>query len=235
MLGGGRSPWGCLRRKKGTMKLHDGRRNKVNQRVLKVWHIASIVLLCSTLVQCSDDGAVPSDSSGYFPLREGSSWDLTRRFYATDWEGTPDTIHFRISGDTIINGLSYKKFLGGDTPVQFLRKQGSRYYVRDVWDGGGFSDEYLFLDEAAPANTTWLLSSYRQYKVVAVNTMKTINGVTYDQVIEMQVNSLDIDGKPYLTANIYYAKGIGEIYGSFPYGLSGAYADMEKSLLKYTP
>lgn len=238
MSGGGHSGRGCLMQKTATMELHE-KNSRPRPQILKVWCLVVTLLSCGFLTQCSDGDAIPLDSRGYFPLREGSSWQLLLRHYSGGpdgiiWDGGYDTVQYAISGDTIINGLTYKKlgWVGGGT-FQFLRKQGFRYYARDVWFDG-FSEEYLFLDEAAPVNTTWYLSSYLQYKVVAVNTMRTINGVTYNHVIEMQLSRPEGDGPPSLVANIYYAKGVGEIYGSFPAPLSATYADIEKILIKYT-
>jgi len=216
------------------MRVH-AKHGKYQQRIVNAFTLVAIVAICSVLVQCNDDDAINTGKNDYYPLREDSSWEMLSRMYSQAWDGSYDTVLFRIDGDTIINGLTYKKLFAGDLAVQLLRKDRGKYYARDVWDGRNFSEEFLFLDEDAFVNTTWFRSSSFRYKVIAVNSIHTVNGITYENVIEMEFSRLDYYGKPEVSSSIYYAKGIGEIYGSFQYPLSGVYADIEKSLIKYTP
>src|SRR5690349_10962202 len=100
MSGGGRSGGSCLMQKTGIMELHE-ENNRKKQRILKVWCFLAIVMSCGFLLQCNDDGAVPRDNNGYFPLREGSSWKLRQKYYSNSWDGGYDTIQYSINGDTI--------------------------------------------------------------------------------------------------------------------------------------
>jgi len=206
----------------------------MNNRIIGIFRLAFIAFASLTFYQCNDENT-STEKDSYFPLREGSSWQMARKMFSASWEGNYDTLILRVDGDTIINGLSYKRITADGTLMQLVRKENSKYYLREVWDKHSFSEEILFLDENAQVNSAWVHSSYRQYKVVAVNSVQTVNDVQYNNVIEMEINRLDGQGHADVTAKVYYAKGTGEIFGAFPYPLSGFYADIEKKLLKYSP
>ena len=124
-----------------------------------------------------------------------------------------------------------------------VRKQGGKYYGRNHEWYLGFTKEYLFLDEEASLHSTWRhykndSTFVTEYKVIAVNSTRTFNGVDYPNVIELEVNYYYLEGEEFVlhySTLHYYAKGVGEIYTFYPYPVSSTFADLNISLLKYNP
>jgi hypothetical protein len=196
------------------------------------------------MTQCNETEKVELNlGEDYLPLIENSKWEYLNEYFSTanaSFLGS-STIEHYIKGDTTIDGMHYKKVVDENgNLVKILRKDGSKYYGRNHELYGGFSKEYLFLDEAASLNSAWehIKIGYKtEYKIIGLNATHTIHGVDYNDVMELQVNYYYQEGEEfklnYSTLH-YYAKGIGEIYTYYPYP-SFMYSDMKISLLKYVP
>jgi hypothetical protein len=192
------------------------------------------------LAQCDESDYYKS--ADYLPLRDGTEWNYLRAYFSTGdssfvWA---DTITYVVKGDTMLNDLRYVKVVDGyNNLVKVMRKEGSKYYGMNHELYGGFSTEYLFLDDQAAENTSWMhhkpSNGDTEYKVIAVNATRTYNGITYKHVMEIEVNYYLSDGSLWLSSNHYYARGIGEIYAFYPYPSSLIYGDLNVSLLKHIP
>jgi hypothetical protein len=197
-----------------------------------------LAFVCS----CADESLDPIDDS-YFPLRENSEW-VYQRSLSLGNEDLPnllDTLVFRVHGDTVIGGKSYKRIMDQDGLVEkIVRKEGTRYYGRSHELYSGFSEEYMFLDSGKPEGSSWTYlkdgGRKTEYVIKARNMRHNIFGTQYDGVIEVEVNYY-LETSPgiytyWLTSQHYYANGSGEIYNHYPYPVSGFYADSHASLMQ---
>jgi hypothetical protein len=148
-----------------------------------------------------------------------------------------------IKGDTLIESLNYRKVIDKyGNLAKVIRKEGSKYYGRNHELYGGFSKEYLFLDDNAGLNSGWKhfkndSTTLTEYRVTAVNSTITLNGVDYHDVMKMEVSYYYKGDRDFVLSYStlhYYAKGIGEVYTSYPYP-SYMYGDLDIFLLKYIP
>ena len=212
---------------------------------MRAINLILIVLFSSLLIQCDESEKIKIAGEGdYFPLNENSEWKYLQEYFSTADDHaflSSETVSLFIKGDTSIEGIGYKKIVdkNGDI-LKVVRKEGSKYYGRNHELYTGFTNEYLFLDENASLNSSWThtkIAYKTEYKVIGVNSTRTFNGVTYHNVIELQVNYYNQQGEEfelsYSTLH-YYAKGIGEIYTHYPYPSSLTYCDLEISLLNFT-
>ena len=201
--------------------------------------VAIFILLAGLLAQCHEPNIANRD---YFPLDENTGWEYTYQYFATDDNATflwADTVKLTIKGDTLLDGITYKKVVDDlGTIKKALRKEGNKYYGRNHELYLGFTNEYLFLDEDASLNSTWTHDkgdgARTVYTVDAVNSSRTYNGITYTDVMELKVEYYSGDDFHYTTRH-YYARGVGEIYAFYPYPSSFTYSDLDISLLKYVP
>lgn len=190
-------------------------------------------------MQCHEPDIANRD---YFPLNENTDWDYLHQYFATDDNKTflwADTVKLTIKGDTVLDGITYKKVVDDLGAIdKALRKEGNKYYGRSHEVYQGFTNEYLFLDEDATLNTTWTNDkgngNRTVYTVEAVNASRTYNGVTYTNVMELKVEYYSGDAFHYTTRH-YYARGVGEIYAFYPYPSSFTYSDLDISLLNFAP
>jgi len=213
---------------------------------MKVISTILILLLGCLMVNCVEEEKIEIDGD-YFPLQEDSGWEYLREFFSTADDSAflwSDTLRTFIKGDTIFEGLSYKKVVDQyGNLIKVLRKQEGKYYGRNHELYLGFTTEYLFLDEGASLNSSWRhykndSTSVTEYKVTAVNSIRTFNNVEYHSVMELEVNYYYLEGEEFVlhySTLHYYAKGIGEIYTFYPYPASLTYSDLNISLLKYNP
>jgi len=200
---------------------------------------AFFILLVGLLAACHEPNVTNRD---YFPLNENTGWEYFYQYFATDDNGTllsADTIKLTIQGDTLLDGITYKKVMDDQGGIKkALRKEGSKYYGRNHEVYLGFTNEYLFLDEDATVNATWTHDkgngNRTVYTVEAVNSSRMYHGVTYTNVMELKVEYYSGDDLHY-TIPHYYARGVGEIYAFYPYPSSFTYTDLGISLLKYNP
>lgn len=216
----------------------------VNMKIMRIVRLMFIVFSGYLMTQCNETEKVELKlGEDYLPLIENSKWEYLNEYFSTADASLlgSGTLHHVIKGDTILDGIHYRKVVDENgNLVKVLRKDGSKYYGRNHELYGGFSKEYLFLDEAASLNGAWehIKIGYKTaYKVIGLNTSHTIQGVDYHDVMELQVNYYYQEGEEfklnYSTLH-YYAKGIGEIYTFYPYP-SNMYADVKISLMKYVP
>lgn len=193
------------------------------------------------LLNCSESENI-NMGGDYFPLTENSKWEnLWEHFYYSTHDlMATDTAEIVIKGDTILDGVVYKKIVyehGGIKEI--VRKQDGKYYSRSLMYGA-FMKEYLFLDERAKVNTIWRhfkndSTDLTEYRVSAVNSTWAYNSIEYKNVMEMEVNHYYLSGKEYLLSYStlhYYAKGIGEIFAYYPAGAL-TYSDLKISLIRY--
>jgi hypothetical protein len=152
-----------------------------------------------------------------------------------------DTLVFRVHGDTVVEGKSYRKIIDQNGIVdKIVRVEGTKYYGRSHELYSGFSDEYMFLDSGKPPHSSWTYlkagGGKTQYVIRARSTKHNISGIQYEGVIEVEVNYYS-ESSPglytyWLTSLHYYAEGLGEIYNHYPYPVSGFYADSNSILIK---
>lgn len=204
-----------------------------------------IILSSGLFIQCDESEKIEIGfEDDYFPLKENSEWKYLWEYFLSPDHHTlwiSDTVQNIIKGDTIFDGITYRKVVDGNgSIVKVIRKEGSKYYGRNHDQYLGFMKEYLFLDEEASLNSSWrhIKTEYEtEYNVIGLNSTHTFNGVTYHNVMELQVNyyqqgeALELH---YSTLH-YYAKGIGEIYSHYPIPSSLVYSDEHISLLKFIP
>ena len=180
----------------------------------------------------------------YFPLSETTKTVYKKEFTSTADETVwaTDTVTLSVSGDTLIDGISYKKFVNEYGLLEkVVRREADKYFGRNHELYGGFTKEYLFLDLSVPVNGTWEHIkdegfTKTEYVVKATNSSHVIDDVEYRNVIKVEVNYYDkyTDGVNFElrnTAKHYYADGIGEIYAYYPYPASGMFANLNISIL----
>jgi len=206
-----------------------------------------ITLLSFLWIQCDEaEKVAPDDDNGYFPMKENSQWRYRRElFTAGDHSSvmSSDTVENFIKGDTIIDDITYKMVVDQyGILVKVIRKEDGKYYGRNHELYGGFSNEYLFLDDNAVLNTLWRHykndnTTLTEYEVTAANSSRTFNDIEYHNVMELEVRYYYKQNDEYVlnyTTLHYYAKGIGEIYAYYPYP-SMTFGDLDISLLKFKP
>src|SRR5690349_2905245 len=153
---------------------------------------AFALLICTS---CEDNQIIPEEEN-YFPLESHSQWDYQRWWIWPQTEKTiMDTIQLRVSGDTLVDGLSYKIIAGEDGIIdKLIRRDNSKYYGRHHEFYGSFSKEYLFLDTSLPVGGSWThikddgYVTKTEYIIKAKDSGRNIGGKTYSDVIEVEVN-----------------------------------------------
>jgi len=214
---------------------------------MRAVNLTLITLLGILLIQCDETERIdPKTEEGYFPMKENSEWSYLRElFSAGDHTAvmSSDTTQNFIKGDTTIESLTYKMVVDQyGILVKVIRKEDGKYYGRNHELYGGFSKEYLFLDDNAALNTIWRHykndnATLTEYKVMALNSSRTFNNIKYHSVMEIEVNYYYKNNEEYVlnySTLHYYAKGIGEIYAYYPYP-SLTFGDLGISLLKFEP
>jgi hypothetical protein len=198
-----------------------------------------------SILSCESNSISPALPNEYFILSEGTELRYLKEGIATDDVGTiwfEDTVQFTVNGDTLIDNLSYKKMLNEYGFIEkVVRKSGKQYFGRNHELYGGFSREYMFLDESIPVNGSWEYLKQEghaktEYVVKNIHDAYTINGTQYKNVIELDANYYTDynDGQNlelHYSVKHFYAAGIGEIYAFYPYPVSGMYSDIRFSLL----
>ena len=205
-----------------------------------------LVMASLTFYSCHDHDIRPIVQNDYFPLDENTSVVYQQEFLSTGDETKTwwtDTTTLVVSGDTLIEGVVYKRIAnqyGSLTKV--VRQDGSKYYGRRHEAYGSFSKEYLFLDSSMPANSSWEhvkedMGTKTEYIVKAVKAKEIVNGIEYSDVIKLEVNYYNnyVDGVSWThlgTASHIYANGVGEIYAYYPSTVSNVFADLRISALR---
>lgn len=225
--------------------------NRIN---LKTALLISITSSLTFLSSCERNEPHPPSQEvvqDYFPLVENSEWEYVAESYSLD-KGEligSGTIALRVMGDSTISGKTYKIInsqnakgsTGFNPETKLVRKEGPAYFGihQDLYSEA--TEEYKFLDEELPENSSWeFLKSDAQkteYVIVAKNFSKTIKDIQYHNLIEVAVNYYNKQENEWVkTFSIQhvYAKGIGEIYAFYPYP-SLTFSDLHLSLLKRNP
>ena len=146
------------------------------------------------LYSCYDHEINVTEPPDYFPLSESSSADYVKEYLNTAeqtiWAKLQVTL--TVSGDTLIDGLSYKKIINEFGLLEKVaRREGNKYFGRNHELYGGFSNEYLFFDADVPANGTWEHiknegQTKTEYVVKEVQATHVVNGVEYKDVIKVE-------------------------------------------------
>ena len=135
--GGGRC-LRCLSIKTKTMKA--ARNSRIGFRVLGS-------ILVQILYSCYDHEINVTEPPDYFPLSESSSAD-----YVMEYLNTADqtiwatyTVTLTVSGDTLIDGLSYKKIINEFGLLEKVaRREGNKYFGRNQSYTAGFQRNICF-------------------------------------------------------------------------------------------
>jgi len=215
-------------------------------------YISLILFAALVLASCQKevDGTVGSGGGGgggggsmldYQPVSANSEWDYT--------SNTIGPSHMVSLGtDTTINGLRYYKFnttSGGATERGYISKVNGVYRTYGTFDPTGQVLEMIYLkDSAIGANWTNTItvsgfSNYHKYTVSRRDIQHTVNGRSYNTVIEVTYDfsiddllgtgTLRIGGGKY-----YYAKGVGLIEGYFGVDFFGVTTSDTTKLVSYT-
>jgi hypothetical protein len=190
--------------------------------------IGLVALLSSLWFGCEEHGITVKVPGDHFPLHDGFEKAYKEEMFNSDesmlWYS--DTLTLKVQADTLIEGVTYKKIMNQYGLLnKVARKEGTKYYGRNHELYGGFSNEYMFLDTSLPANSSWEHikdegRSKTEYVVMAVNSKQAINGVEYENVIQLDVNYYTkAEGETTWhfshMARHSYAAGIGEIYAYY--------------------
>lgn len=193
-----------------------------------------VIFLIAALGACdtSPNVAVPGD---YYPSKNTTNGYFLREQYnpTTKEVFFTDTVQIAYNKDVnykdrVYTELdSYSKFQVSDNQTtinqdvyKLVRKSGCQYFTPYSSD----SSEYVFLDTGKDAGASWTYysgfenESKAVYTIKEVNGTRTVNGVTYKNVVEVLVEMFfKTDTAPYTLSSSstnYYAKDIGPIYSS---------------------
>lgn len=184
-------------------------------------HFIVVVLVLIVLAGCSDEGTDPVTTINtnnphlYQPTSEGSTW-----VYDADYHV------LTIREDTTINGRTYARLENTmqDPDETLMMENGNYYHYNGISLDPSLG--YLYLKDNVPAGTSWEfeIQGYRhKVVIVATDTTRTVNGATFDHVIQthMMVSAETYPGHTdsWDYGNSYYARGVGLIEADFfPYG-----------------
>ncbi len=186
---------------------------------------------CTFSVVCNAGAPANND---YFPLTQNSWWSYD---YIANGIPAPDSLYKLSDVQSTVSPNTYRNFKYGLatnlTELTRYRKSGSDYYqyiLADTFSFYGFDvsqyGEILFLKENAPVNTTWESQEFTGqssgapikikyvFKIEAVNTTLTVNGVSYSNVIKVYWRTQVDTGTGYADDQLnesWFAKGIGLI------------------------
>lgn len=183
---------------------------------------------CTLLIACSKE--MSNDGTG-FPTCDYSPYTTGTSFSYIDVNKTQDTISYTltVSGDTSINGTSYK--IVGDDSVFFCSscKDGIYTQIASILTFQGYKADSLkltYLKENAPLGGSWsdtvtvsngnlTTKAVLQHTITQKGATKTVNGKNYLDVIAVKLDaSAIVLNNPVAIGTIstsYYAKGIGLI------------------------
>lgn len=174
----------------------------------------AILAFSITIVACSSKdsvtgGTTTGTDSNFFPLTTGNYWIYK----------TPDSSSTRVvKGTKSVNGKTYLEvFDYSDSSSSLDRKEGSKLYSLLPSDFIGTLKEVQLLDEKVGATWSYDLSVlgdlHFAYTTVETGLTRTTNGDQYTEVLHVHLKTTGTSfGFPVDSdADIYYAKGIGEI------------------------
>jgi hypothetical protein len=216
---------------------------------LKYPLLVSALMLTLTISSCDNDDASPVSAvidGEFFPLEEGKQWQYQYAYFTTDVDSTEVSSESKmvtISGEITIDDKVYKRFVDGDgNLVKVVRQEGTRFYGRKH-ELYGITHEYLFLDMSVPIGGSWSYikdggQSKTEYVVKEVHELHNINGSTFRDVLEIEVNYYELDENQTMsfkfTAKHFYTDGMGETYAFYPSPANGGLdVDLNISLVGY--
>lgn len=183
---------------------------------------------CTLLIACSKE--MSHDGTG-FPACDYAPYTNNSSFSYIDVNKTQDTISYtlKVSGDTTINGTTYK--IVGDDSVFFCSncKDGNYTQIASILTFQGYKADSLqltYLKETAPTGSSWsdtvtvsngqlTTKAILQHTITQKGVTKTVNGKNYLDVIAVKLDaSAIVLNNPVAIGTIstsYYAKGIGLI------------------------
>jgi hypothetical protein len=215
---------------------------------IQLFALLTLGFIASFLVSCSDESADPQTASSdeYFPLEQGFEWTYSQTLLNGDTDPLEmGQVNLQVDGDTVVEGKEYLRIVEPQSGFikKVIRKEGSKYFGRNHEMYGSFSHEYVFLDAEIAEGKSWHYLKFdgatkTEYVVKSVTATRTVNGVTYQNVLELEVNYYDQvnPGEYKLNYSVIhaYAKGIGEIYSYYPYPASGLFGDLRTELISAT-
>ena len=189
----------------------------------------------------SGGGGGGGNTTDYQPVSANSEWD-----YTSTIGGASHMV--ALGTDTTINGLRYYKFnttSGGASEIGYISKVNGVYRTYGNFDPVGQVVELVYLKDSA-VGTNWTnritvngFSNYHKYTVSRRDIQHTVNGRSYNTVIELSYDfsvddllgggTISVGGGKY-----YYAKGVGLIEGYFGFDFFGVSSTDTTRLLNYT-
>ena len=192
-----------------------------------------LITLVTLTVSCNDDTTPENfpEPGDYFPLQKNNRWDyVITHIYShpntTDVIIT-DTIHLYVDtlGITDSQDFPFSSFTGiYDIDLMYsvlAKKQEHQYTSLPPY----YNIDQLFLVDNKPIGYSWTAKGNVVYTVIQVNGNRTVNGILYKNVIEIQ------EGKNIVH---FYAKDIGEIYSYEKDAWSDYSNTVELTLLKHS-
>jgi hypothetical protein len=173
---------------------------------------------------CKKEANKSPANGEYLPLTDGFTWKYD---YASDGGSTDTLIVKMTGGTTVINSKTYynaaSTYKQGTSLGYFYA--GNHTYATRTTDNGAGSIELQLLNDTASVGYTWVASPTDNgmvgaYPAQTVNTIKeknitrTLNGITFTNVIHTQVQLQYNFGAGFettITYDFYLAKGIGLI------------------------
>ncbi len=205
--------------------------------------IAFSLLLVSSC--CKDDNDIDTTPQvsqlQHLPLKTGNYWVYNT--YKIDTLGNETIISTVdstiISGDTIINGLTYYilkgNYAGGRIRILDILRDSSGYLVND--EGEIKFSEDNFTDTLSITNVTFGDSTYTTtyYKMEKHNAPVTVPAGTFDDVLNYKgtIKFYRASNPIYKDKNTFYAKDIGLILDTFYYGSEAHSYRYERRLVRY--
>jgi hypothetical protein len=197
------------------------------KRLLLLVFVSTIIISCQKEVEDfngnngggGNSGGGGTTSSDYQPVSANSEWD-----YLSTMTGSSKTV--ALGTDTTINGRKYYEFnkiASGATERGYISKVNGIYRTFGNFAPIGQVIELTYLKDSA-IGTNWTntitvngFSNYHKYTVSKRDIQHTVNGKTYNTVIEVNYDFLiddllggggqvNVGGGKY-----YYAKGVGLI------------------------
>ncbi len=199
--------------------------------------IGCLILLACVLLSCDEalvERAAPGD---YFPLDEQSRWEYaTTHTYGCCGSDAGlvlrDTLRLHTEEALFVDGSYYNLVDQRTWIYKTVRKRMSQYHELPA-----YSPEFMFLDPTVPVGVAWTSDSVMRCKmqVTGINLAKTLNGTTYQHVIEVKQTSLNSNdpASVHSTTVHYYAKDVGLIESVTTYGEPGQQSTIETTLLRY--
>jgi hypothetical protein len=201
--------------------------------------VGGLILLAAVLLSCDDSLTERAVYGDYFPLDEHSRWEYaTAHSYGCRCLDSGlvirDTLRLHIEEALFVNGPYFHLVDQRTFTYKTVRKVNNRYL-----EVPAYAAEFMFLDPTAFVGYCWTGNEMQRIKleITGVNLSKTINGITYDHVIEVRGTNFSLpDETPprvFSTTFYYYAKDIGLILSRTTYGEPGEQSVIETALLRY--